>query len=96
MGFPQYRYTPRRIEDGYPRSEMIDDWAAVWTKTFAEAFGGLTVSQRWDVFALIHEIRKRVEAGDYGPPIAYPQPGPKAQAELKLDECAGVKDKEMT
>ena len=86
MGFPQYRYTPIPSGEGYGhRQDKIDAWAKAWTATFAEAFDGLTVGQRWDVYALIHEMRKRVEAGDYGPPIAYPQPGPRAQAELKLE-----------
>ena len=70
MGFPQYRYTPGSLQDGYsPRREMLDRWAAAWTATIAEAAGGLDLHDRHEVYRIIHEIRKRVEAGDYGPPI---------------------------
>jgi len=96
MGFPRYRYTGRDTYADRVKEAQHDEWAAAWTMTIAEAVGGLPYYERHDVYRIIHEIRRRVEAGDYGPPIAYPQPGPKAQAELKLDECAGVKDKEMT
>lgn len=84
MGIPHYRYTGGAYADRV-NGKKHDDWAAAWTIVIAEAVDGLDHLERHDVYRILHEIRRRVESGDYGPPIAYPQRYPRSQGELKLE-----------
>lgn len=66
---PDYTHTPP--DSDYwrePRRSELDAWARAWTEQIARASGGLTYSAQCHVFLALHEIRKRVAVGDYGPP----------------------------
>lgn len=86
MGLALFRYTPSKIEDSLqPKREMLHLWAAAWTIKIAEAADGLDVLQRQEVYRIVHEIRKRVEAGDFGPPLALPGPRPRGQQAMMFE-----------
>lgn len=78
-----YRYT------GGPYADLVHgpkhhDWAVAWTLLIGVAVDGMDTLQRHEVYRIVHEIRRRVEAGDYGPPQSFPQPHPHPQAEMDL------------
>ena len=82
MGMARYRYTGGTYASAH--REMHHAWAAAWTEAIDGNADGLDHLSRHEVYRIVHEIRRRVEAGDYGPPLAYPQPSPHPQAELEL------------
>lgn len=86
MGFATYRPTLGPTHDDWePRRTERHDWAAAWTMALAPVFDGLTVLQRQEVYRVMHEIRRRIEAGDYGPPDPLPPRVSKPQGALKLE-----------
>ena len=57
-----------KMTDTMTDNHVHELWARAWTERVARAAGGLTYSAQCDVFLILHEIRRRVAAGDYSPP----------------------------
>lgn len=75
LALKEYRYTPPKLEDTIePRRQMLADWTDAWTRQIASEIGGLDATGYWRVGMVVHEIRKRVEAGDYSHPERLPMP----------------------
>lgn len=83
MAMTTYRYTGGQYAD-LANGRKHRDWAAAWTELIGVAVGGMDVLERHEVYRIMHEIRRRVEAGDYGPPLAFPAQHPHPQEDLGL------------
>lgn len=70
MGLARYSGTRFDYADNLePRKSDLRDWAIAWTEQIAIAANGMDVGGHQQVFAMLHEIRRRVLKGDYGPPL---------------------------
>ena len=63
-----WKYTGGRYADPEPIRAQRHDWAVQWCEVIADEVGGLDASSHQRLYLIVHEMRRRIEAGDYTRP----------------------------